>query len=365
MSWAVCAGLVLTLVAWAAPVIPAAGAAVPTPQNDPFYSYRGSTPLASIAPGTVLGTRTVSYHVLGILLPVKVVQLLYRSTGMLGQATVNVTSVLEPPLQSGTPKVISYQSFYDSLNPDDEPSYQISGGVTLGGLIPDVESVLIAPALLAGYTVVVPDTEGEPADFAAGPVYGYNTLDSLRAALSSSSTHLTGTRQVGMLGYSGGAIATEWASELAPTYAPSVNKLLVGATYGGVLVDPAHNLQYVSGSSLWAGVMPMALIGIARASNVDLTPYLSAYGQQLFGQFQKRVDHPGAVRWLRGSHLRPARPAAVPEPGEHPHLRQAREPAHHGHRRHPDHPAADRPGRRRHDRRDGRATSPASARATA
>ena len=146
--------------------------------------------------------------------------------------------------------------------------------------------MLIAPALLAGFTVVVPDTEGEAADFAAGPVYGYNTLDSLRAALSSPSAHLSGTRQIGMLGYSGGAIATEWASELAPTYAPSVNRLLVGATYGGTLVDPAHNLQYVSGSSLWAGVMPMALIGIARASNVDLTPYLSPYGQQIFSQFQ-------------------------------------------------------------------------------
>ena len=286
MCWTLCAALALTLLAWAAPVVPAAQASVPTPQTDPFYTYTGGTPLANIAPGTVLKTRTESYHVVGIALPVTVVQLLYRSTGILGQPTVNVTSVLEPALRIGAPRVISYQSFYDSLSPDDEPSYQISGGVTLGGLIPDVESVLIAPALLAGYTIVIPDTEGEPADFAAGPIYGYNTLDSLRAALSSSSAHLSGTHQIGMLGYSGGAIATEWASELAPTYAPSVNKLLVGATYGGVLVDPAHNLQYVSGSSLWAGVMPMALIGIARASNVDLTPYLSPYGQQLFDQFQ-------------------------------------------------------------------------------
>ena len=69
---------------------------MPTPQTDPFYTYQGTPPLAAIAPGTVLKTRTVSYHVLGIPLPVTVVQLLYRSTGMLGQPTVNVTSVLEP-----------------------------------------------------------------------------------------------------------------------------------------------------------------------------------------------------------------------------------------------------------------------------
>lgn len=284
--WHLWGAMVLVLVAWAGPLVGSTQAAVPTPQTDPFYTYQGSTPLADIAPGTVLKTRTLSYHVLGVPLPITAVQLLYRSTGMLGQPTVNVTSVLEPLIQLGTPKVVSYQSFYDSLNPDDEPSYQISGGVTFGGLIPDVESVLIAPALLAGYTIVVPDTEGESADFAAGPVYGYNTLDSLRAALSSPATHLKGTRQIGMLGYSGGAIATEWASELAPTYAPSVDKLLVGAAYGGVLVDPAHNLQYVNGSSLWAGVMPMALIGISRASDVDLSPYLSAYGQQVFDQLQ-------------------------------------------------------------------------------
>jgi hypothetical protein len=273
--------------AWAGAGIPAAQASVPTPQTDPFYAYQGSTPLAGVAPGTALKTRTLAYHVAGVPLPVTAVQVLYRTTGAMGQPTVNVTSVLEPPLRLGTPRIISYQSFYDSLNPADEPSYAISGGLTFGGLIPNVESALLAPALLAGDTVVVPDTEGEGADFAAGPEYGYDTLDSLRAVLSAPATHLSSTRQIGLLGYSGGAIATEWASELAPTYAPSVNRLLVGATYGGVLVDPAHNLHYVNGSKLWAGVMPMALIGIARAFHIDFSPYLSAYGQQVLSQLQQ------------------------------------------------------------------------------
>jgi hypothetical protein len=263
-------------------VVPTASAAVPTPQQDPFYTYQGATPLANIAPGTVLNTRTLSYHVLGFPLPVKAIQLLYRSTGMLGQPTVNVTSVLRPPWQFGAPKIVSYQSFYDSLSTSDEPSYAISGGLTLGGLIPNLESVLIVPALLAGCTVVVPDTEGENADFSVGPEYGMNTLDSLRAAINSSATGLAGTRQIGMLGYSGGAIATEWASEMAPTYAPGINRLLIGSAIGGVMVDPDHNLHYVNGSLIWAGIMPMALGGAARAFDVDMTPYLSAYGLQLY-----------------------------------------------------------------------------------
>ncbi len=259
---------------------PGAFAATP-PRQDPFYSYEGKTPLKRIAPGTVLKTRTVPFHLTGVELPITAVQLLYRSTSALKKPTVNVTSVLLPPVKLGTPSVISYQSFYDSLSTEDDPSYAISGGVTTGGEIPQVESVLIAPALLAGETVVVPDTEGESADFAAGPEYGYNTLDSLRAALASPATGLSGETKIALAGYSGGAIATGWAAQLAPTYAPDIDSHLVGASMGGVLVEPGHNLHYIEGSSSWASVIPMALVGIARAYHLDLTPYLSAYGQQL------------------------------------------------------------------------------------
>jgi hypothetical protein len=277
---------VMLVLAWAVLLAPCARAAIP-PEQDPFYSYQGSTPLANIAPGTVLKTRVLSYHVVGVPLPVRAVQLLYRSTGELGQPTVNVTSVLQPLIRFGSPRVVSYQSFYDSLNPDDEPSYAISGGVTFGGFIPNVESGLILPSLLAGETVVVPDTEGENADFGAGPEYGINTLDSLRAALHSQAAGLSQTAKIGLIGYSGGAIATEWATELAPSYAPDVNRHIVGAAMGGVFVDPDHNLHYVDGSRIWAGTIPMAIIGVARAFNVDLTPYMSTYGQQLNAKLQR------------------------------------------------------------------------------
>jgi hypothetical protein len=274
---AVIAGLVLFPAPWAR--------AASASNQDPFYAYTGSTPLAQIAPGTVLKTRTVSYHVLGVPLPVQVVQLLYRSTGALGQPTTNVTSVIKPLISLGT--AVAYNSAYDSLNPADEPSVQIAGGVTLGGVISDVETLLIAPLLLQGTTVIVADTEGQNADFAAGPEYGMNTLDSIRAATRSPFTGVGPKTPVGMLGYSGGAIATDWTAQLAPTYAPDVNRQLVGAADGGVLVDPAHNLEYVGGSSVWAGVIPMAIIGIARSYHIDLTPYLSSYGAQLDSTLQQ------------------------------------------------------------------------------
>src|SRR5580700_10291805 len=86
------------------------------PARGSFYTYTGRTPLAKVPPGTVLKTRTLSYHVAGITLPVQVVQLQYRSAGALGQPTVNVTSVLEPPAPLSPARAVSYQSFYDSLN---------------------------------------------------------------------------------------------------------------------------------------------------------------------------------------------------------------------------------------------------------
>ena len=256
------------------------------PKDDPFYSYTGSTPLESIAPGTVLKTRSIAYHILGVPTSLKTTQLLYRSTSQTGNPTVNVTSVIQPLSQRNATKVISYQSAYDSLNRNDEPSYAISGGFTLGGVVPNVELSVFGLFLADGYTVIVPDTEGQRADFAAGPEYGMNTLDSIRAAFNSSTVGLPDDAKVAMLGYSGGAIATEWAAELAPTYAPDLDRRLIGAAMGGVLVHPAHNLHYVEGSYFWAGVMPMALVGIARAFEIDFTPYLSPYGAKVFHDMQ-------------------------------------------------------------------------------
>jgi hypothetical protein len=307
----------LVLIACAALLAPSASAAIP-PGQDPFYKYEGTTPLANIAPGTVLKERVEAYHVSGIQQLVTAVQLLYRSTGELGQPTVNVTSILIPPLSLGAPRVLSYQSAYDSLTNEDDPSYAISGGaLSLGGLLPNLESALIEPALAAGEWVVVPDTEGENADFSAGPEYGYNTLDSLRAAISSPATGLSGTTQIGLLGYSGGAIATEWAAELAPSYAPEVNSRLIGAAFGGTLVDPAHNLRYVEGSTTWAGVIPMSIVGAARSFHTELTPYLSEYGLQLDNKLQAAsiVEVLGAypgLTWAQLTKPRYPTPESIP-----------------------------------------------------
>lgn len=272
----------LTAVTLAAGLVGGLAAAPAHAATDDFFSYHGSKPLSSYQPGAVLDTRTIDYHLLGIALPLKVEQILYRSVNAAGAPIANVTSVIRPPGKAKTDQAVSYQSFYDSLSVADSPSRVIAGNQRFpGGVIANVETALIAPLLLQGYPVVVPDTEGPTADFAAGPEYGTTTLDSVRAASTATGTGVTDSTKLALFGYSGGAIGTNWAAALAPSYAPDVNKRLVGASEGGLLVAPAHNLNYVSGTPIWAGVAPMAVAGVARSFGIDFSSYLSTKGTQV------------------------------------------------------------------------------------
>lgn len=265
-----------------APTLPAQAATVP--EQDAFYTYSGATPLADIAPGTVLKSRTGSYTFPDVPVPISWTQLLYRTRSQLGQPEVTVTTVLKPALPIPG-RVVSYQSFYDALTTRCQPSYLVNGGPS--NSLWANETKFYEALLTQGYTVVTSDFEGQDPSFATGPVYGYQTLDGIRASFKSTDIdgNPTGVAfaadtKVGMLGYSGGAIATEWASELAPTYAPDVNAKLVGSAMGGVFVHPLHNLHYVDGAAgSWSSVMPLALVGIARAFKLDLEPYLSDFGR--------------------------------------------------------------------------------------
>lgn len=304
--------------ATAVPEGPSVRAAAAAPLDDPFFDYTGSTPLRDVPAGTVLKKRTVPYSIQGLDLPLKAVQLLYRTTNQVGRAVVNVTTVVRPvvPL-SASAKVVSYQSFYDSLDPADQPSAVIAGGSGLGAGIVNIETLLFAPLLLAGYTINIPDTEGQSADFAAGPEYGVNTLDSLRAISGSAATGVGTKAPIGLIGYSGGAIASEWAAELAASYTPRLAARIVGTAIGGVLVHPGHNLHYIDGSSTWAGVIPMALVGIARSFHIDLSPYLNAHGKEVMAGMRRATisevlgAYPG-LTWADLAKPRYAVPEQVP-----------------------------------------------------
>lgn len=284
---------VLALVAVPAPTTAAAPprsvtAAKAAPRPETFHQYRGGTQaLAAMKRGEVIKTRSFTYAIQGIPVPLTVVQLLYRTTDQLGRPAWNATSIIKPPVALHPERVIAYGSFYDSLNRFDSPSYAVHGGRSSGTSAVHAETALLVPFLLDGYSVVIADTQGRTADFAAGPEYGRTTLDSLRAAIHAPSTGIGPRPEIVLFGYSGGAIATNWAATLAPSYAPDVNRRIIGAAEGGVLVSPARNLGYISGSQVWAGVLVMALIGASRGFEIDLEPYLNAYGRRLFNKLDQ------------------------------------------------------------------------------
>jgi len=273
-----CAVPMLTAGAAGAPA--AQAATTPTvPSQDPFYTYTGSTPLAQITPGTVLRERRVSLSIEGLTVPVSTVQVLYRTTGEQGQPTVTVTTIIKPLISFIGTKIVAYQTAYDALGSECDPSYTLQGGNPSDSTAQE-EELAMAAYLLAGFTVTVPDYEGTNLDWGAGQESGYGTLDAIRA--TESYLGAASSTKVGMVGYSGGAIATEWAAELAPSYAPALH--IIGAAAGGVPVDFAHNLTYINGDDDWSGVIPAVLVSLGRAFGVNITQYLSSYGEELTSQ---------------------------------------------------------------------------------
>src|ERR1700733_7014726 len=247
--------LALAIAALAFPVaVPAALADPPLPSADPFYSYSAAQ-VDGLAPGTILRRRTIPNADLGAPTPISATQVLFRTTGEQGQPTATVATIISPAgaTAPAATRIVSYQTAYDALGPVCDPSYTLQGGNS--GYDSD-EQTVIGGYVAAGYTVIDTDYEGTNLDWGAGQESGDNTLDGVRAA-----ENLLGAAPatpVGLVGYSGGAIATEFASELAPTYAPGLN--IVGVAEGGIPVDFAHNLAYVNGSQDWSGVIPAVLV---------------------------------------------------------------------------------------------------------
>ncbi|WP_420099400.1 lipase family protein [Corynebacterium sp.] len=267
-----------------------APAVIPTVQDDASF-FAPADDLERYAPGAPLKVRQQPYipeNIEGFSSPVEVTQVQYRTTDTLGEPSVAATSVIHPP--SGVEpsgNTVMYASFYDSMRPEDGPSRVLSGSVTEGGAVVLAELAFIAPLLGAGHTVVMPDIQGERGIFAAGPEYGQIILDGLRASHRTPAAAVPSDAPAALVGYSGGSIGAGWAAILAESYAPDVAESIVGVAQGGTMVRPEHNLVYAGEGSGWSGVVGMAMVGLARAYGVDLDPYLTANGRQVFADMDR------------------------------------------------------------------------------
>lgn len=275
-----------------------APAEIPTVQDDAsFFALPDgddAEELQRLAPGAPLKQRTIPAEIEGIEeigeidSPLQATQVQYRTTDTLGEPSVAVTSVIHPPSSvEPSGNIVMYASFYDSMRPEDGPSRVLSGNVSEGGAVVLAELAFIAPLLAAGHTVVMPDIQGEGEIFAAGPEYGQIILDGLRASHRTPGAEVPSDAPTALVGYSGGSIGAGWASILAESYAPDVAGSIVGVAQGGTMVRPEHNLVYAGEGSGWSGVVGMAMVGLARAYGVDLDPYLTDTGRQVFADMDR------------------------------------------------------------------------------
>ena len=230
------------------------------PSKDPWYTAPPNFEHA--APGTILKVRLAAGNITTVQGNSSAAyNILYRTTDSRYLPTWAVTTLFVPntTILFGNDRLLSYQIPYDSADVNASPSYALYGA----GL-PD-----IGAALGKGWYVNVPDYEGPLASFTAGVRSGHATLDSVRAVLNSGFGLRNGTKYA-MWGYSGGALASEWAAELQVQYAQDLN--FAGAALGGLTPNVTSVLE-ISTGTVYAGLIPAGILGLA-SQYPDLEQYL-------------------------------------------------------------------------------------------
>ncbi|MFC9896800.1 lipase family protein [Nocardia sp. NPDC127579] len=236
------------------PVVRDPATAMPTPLGDSFYQPPPG--FEDTAPGTVLASRVGGIGL--TLTPVTSTELLIRSTDSKDRPVAVVATLLVPqaPWPGPGPRpVVAFNVAIDSLGHTCAPSYQLRSG-------PSADLMAAQIPLAKNYAVLVTDHQGPRQAYAAGRMAGHAVLDSLRGAVGHPELGLRPDSPAVVTGYSGGAIASGWAAQLAPDYAPELE--LVGAVFGGVPADFELLLHTMNGRNAAAGVFLAAALGVAR-----------------------------------------------------------------------------------------------------
>lgn len=252
------------------------------PSHDPFY--RPPTGFQSVREGTVLRWRRVDLALFGkIRQRVDAWQLLYRTNNMDLRPEAAVTTVVLPArthAQAPHP-LLAYQCAIDAVADRCFPSYALRHRSRALGAVPQFEWPLIASAVAQGWVVSISDHEGQDGRFVAPREPGYRVLDGARAALSFAPLGLNRSSPVGIWGYSGGGMASSWAAEMAPTYAPELG--VVGAVLGAPVSDPGELSLRLNGTK-YSGLTAIGIASLRRCyTGLDsrITAHINTAGQRI------------------------------------------------------------------------------------
>ncbi|KAG5987449.1 hypothetical protein E4U54_004993 [Claviceps lovelessii] len=254
----------LTAITQAVPLNDDADTRLPT--NDAFYSLPDD--LAAARPGDILRHRKPPASIAAFRVSRQNLkdshQILYRTTDNFGNATATVLTVLVPH-NADYGKIVSQQSIEDAPYANCAPSYALQLGSNEGGLFGTIqeqsEIILIDAFLAEGWIVIVPDYEGPRGEFLANIQAGNAVLDGVRAALASTSiTGISKNASVALNGYSGGAVASSFAAERQPSYAPELK--IAGAAIGGPVPNLANSFKAMN-KGPFAGLIPAGIGGLS------------------------------------------------------------------------------------------------------
>ncbi|KAJ5920868.1 hypothetical protein N7466_009194 [Penicillium verhagenii] len=244
-------------------------AIAPPPSQDCWYDQPKN--IGSYKPGDIVRSRSLAPELesltsLPVNVSVKAVsQYLFRTTDNLGAAAAAVVTLIEPH-NSNPSKVLGYQTYYDSANVDCSPSYTLqTENDTLTGSVASIslDPPFIAAALNLGWWVYTTDYEGLNAEYTTGLQSGFAVLDSTRAVLNiGPSLGLSRNPNYALWGYSGGSLASTWAAELQPSYAPELH--FAGVAVGGTVPNVSSVLHTIHNTSA-AGLTFSGLYGISKA----------------------------------------------------------------------------------------------------
>lgn len=261
------------------------------PQEDDFYN--APLDIEDYSEGDIIRYRYSPLMIRSIYYPINVKnawQFLVRSTDSRGNATAIVTTVLEP-YDADPTKLLSYQFAEDSSSANCAPSYSILFGAKMDTIVAQLEMILLSTGLSRGWYVVAPDYEGTQGAFTAGRQSGHATLDSIRAVLTTqNTTGIDPNAKVAMWGYSGGTIASGWAAQLQPKYAPDLKDNLIGAALGGWVTNITLTAEATDGT-IFAGLIPNAVNGLLQ-EYPELTPVLyEVMTKSKIPVFKKAADY--------------------------------------------------------------------------
>lgn len=230
------------------------------PEVEPDAFYHASEAELQGRPGTILSSRPVPFTLNGQALPNKAWQIKFVSRNSAGEPIVGIATVVKPTVAATKPKLVAFQIAYNGLGARCTPSQTLSGKSDADNGVINYGSYGAGLNAL-GWTMVFPDFEGPYHTYGAGKLSGQVTLDAIRAAQAFQPLGLQPNTPTVMWGYSGGAIATSWASALHPDYANELN--LIGAVSGGTPADLLNVARGAEGQFFF-GLVFSALVGINR-----------------------------------------------------------------------------------------------------